>query len=268
MKTVLAPMKVVVAVPARLESSRLPRKVLARIAGKPMLQHVLERCQKASTPDAVVLCTDSIELQKLALEWGCSVAMTSADCASGSERIASVVDHLIALVDGVSSDTLVINVQGDQPFIDPCAVDSMTMEFCSRQPTPDVLTPVYRMAAERIHDPDVVKTLVSANGNAIYFSRAAIPHVRGVPPSEWHAHTSYWGHVGIYGYRADVLQRWLDLPYSPLEKVEMLEQLRLLEAGIQIGTFPVEGESLSVDTSEHLAIARRKAVHYVPGQEI
>lgn len=253
-------MKVVVAVPARLESSRFPRKLLADIAGKPMLQRVLEQCGRASTPDALVLCTDSDELQKLAEQWGFEVLMTRSECNSGSERIASVVDQLVALVHGTMDGTVVINVQGDQPFIDPLFVDKMAIEFISRQPTPDVLTPVYLMSPERIHDPDVVKTLVSASGQALYFSRTAIPHVRGVPPEQWHSHADYWGHVGIYGYRADVLSGWLDLPYSPLENIEMLEQLRLLEAGIKIGSFPVESESLSVDTVEHLALARKLAL--------
>jgi 3-deoxy-manno-octulosonate cytidylyltransferase (CMP-KDO synthetase) len=102
----------------------------------------------------------------------------------------------------------------------------------------------------------VVKTLVSADGRALYFSRSAIPHVRGVAPECWHEHAPYWGHVGIYGYRADVLARWDGLPASPLEEIEKLEQLRLLEAGIGIATFTVEGESLSVDTLEQLEQAR------------
>ncbi|MCU0528740.1 MAG: 3-deoxy-manno-octulosonate cytidylyltransferase [Cyanobium sp. Prado107] len=252
-------MKVVVAVPARLESSRFPGKVLADIAGKPMLQHVLERCGSASTPDAVVLCTDSDELRLRAEDWGFDVLMTSPDCKSGSERIASVVDQLVSLGGGVLDDTLVINVQGDQPFIDPMVVDRMAEEFFARSPKSEVMTPVYRMAPERIHDPDVVKTLLSQDGRALYFSRSAIPHVRGVPLEQWYFHAPYWGHVGIYGYHARVLSGWSGLPDSPLENIEMLEQLRLIEAGIKIDTFHVENESLSVDTEAHLDIARRLA---------
>jgi 3-deoxy-manno-octulosonate cytidylyltransferase (CMP-KDO synthetase) len=101
-----------------------------------------------------------------------------------------------------------------------------------------------------------VKTLVAADGRALYFSRSALPHVRGVDPSDWHGQAPYWGHVGIYGYRADVLSRWCDLPSSPLEITEKLEQLRLLEAGIGIDTFEVKGEALSVDTPEQLQEAR------------
>jgi 3-deoxy-manno-octulosonate cytidylyltransferase (CMP-KDO synthetase) len=151
---------------------------------------------------------------------------------------------------------LVVNVQGDQPFLDPGVIDAMAGEFARRSPRPEVLTPIYRMGAGKVHNPNVVKTLVASDGRALYFSRSAIPHVRGVDPSDWHAHVPFWGHVGIYGYRADVLARWPHLPPSPLEESEKLEQLRLLEAGIGIGTFPVAEASLSVDTAEQLEEAR------------
>ena len=247
----------VVAVPARLESSRLPGKVLADIGGKPMLQRVLERCGQATAPAAVVLCTDSQELLERARQWGVEALLTSPACESGSERIASVAEQLVARAGGGDpACTLIINVQGDQPFIDPAVIDAMAAEFSRRSPTPEVLTPVYRMGAEKVHNPNVVKTLLAADGRALYFSRSALPHVRGVDPADWPAHTTYWGHVGLYGYRSDVLQRWNALPHSPLEHTEKLEQLRLIEAGIGIGTFPVAGESLSVDTADQLEQAR------------
>ena len=249
-------MRFVVAVPARLESSRLPDKVIADIGGRPMLQRVLERCRQARTPVAVVLCTDSERLLAAAAGWGFPALATSPACSSGSQRIASVVEKLVRMGGGTVTDTVVLNVQGDQPFIDPAVIDAMAAEFERRGPATEVLTPVYRMAGEKIHNPNVVKTLVSADGRALYFSRSAIPHVRGVEPERWHEHAPYWGHVGIYGYRADVLSRWDVLPASPLEDIEKLEQLRLLEAGIGITTFAVEGESLSVDTLEQLEQAR------------
>lgn len=254
-----ADLRFVVAVPARLESSRLPGKVLADIGGRPMLQRVLERCRRARSPRAVVLCTDSSELIEAATAWGFPALLTSADCASGSERIASVVEEMVTLAGAPLQRTVVLNVQGDQPFIDPAVIDAMALEFQRRGGQAEVLTPIYRMGAEKVHNPNVVKTLVSADGRALYFSRSAIPHVRGVDPDAWHAHAPYWGHVGIYGYRADVLARWEQLPHSPLEEIEKLEQLRLLEAGIGIGTFPVQGESLSVDTAEQLEQARALA---------
>jgi 3-deoxy-manno-octulosonate cytidylyltransferase (CMP-KDO synthetase) len=252
-------MRFVVAVPARMQSSRLPGKVMADIGGRPMLRRVLERCARAHSPQAVVLCTDSEELMAAAAQWGFPALATSPECSSGSERIASVVEAIVDLVGAPASETVILNVQGDQPFIDPQTIDRMAREFEQRGPATEVLTPVYRMAADKVHNPNVVKTIVTADGRALYFSRSAIPHVRDVDPADWPLQAPFWGHVGIYGYRADVLARWSQLPASPLESIEKLEQLRLLEAGIGIGTFPVEGESLSVDTSDQLEQARSLA---------
>ena len=257
------PKKIVVAVPARLESSRLPNKVLADIGGQPMVQRVLERCQQASGVDAVVLCTDSAELQLLAEDWGFPVLMTAKTCSSGSERIASVADALMALAWGNQPvnpcRTAVINVQGDQPFLDPKVIEAMVAEFQHLDPLPCVVTPIYTLSPEAVHNPNVVKALVSYDGRAIYFSRSAIPHVRDVNPRNWHHHTTYWGHVGMYGYRGDVLETWNELPTSSLENLERLEQLRLIEAGYRITTIRIEGTSLSVDTAEQLEQARRIA---------
>jgi 3-deoxy-manno-octulosonate cytidylyltransferase (CMP-KDO synthetase) len=256
----MAIQKCVVAVPARLQSSRLPNKVLADIGGKPMIQRVLERCRESTAVDTVVLCTDSQELQQRASAWGFPVLMTAESCSSGSDRIASVADALMALAWGdttpVAEQTAVINVQGDQPFIDPLVIDAMAAEFRRLDPVPSVVTPVYGLQPETVHNPNVVKTLLSHDGRALYFSRSAIPHVRDVDPSEWHRHTTYWGHVGMYGFRGDVLAGWNRLPASPLEDLERLEQLRLIEAGLTIATFEVQGTSLSVDTAEQLEQAR------------
>ena len=252
--------KFLVAVPARLESSRLSNKVLLDIGGKPMIRRVLERSSMAAGVDAVVLCTDSDYLKRLAEGWGYRVQMTLADCTSGSHRIASVADELMNIVwaEGQSDPfrTAVINVQGDQPFLDPSVIECMVYQFQRCDPPPSVVTPVYALQQEFVHDPNVVKTVLSHDGRALYFSRSAVPHIRDVDPSEWHRYTTYWGHVGIYGFRGDVLRTWEQLPPSTLEDLERLEQLRLLEAGYSIATFPVEGTSLSVDTAEQLAEAR------------
>ncbi len=262
----------IVAVPARLESSRLPNKVLADVGGKSMLQRVLERCSAAKSPVAVILCTDSEVLLDLASTLGFPALLTRKDCQSGSERIASVSKEIIeiAMKNNTNmmgfdlnidpSKYLIINVQGDQPFIDPNVIDNMHKVFTSKNPIPSVMTPVYRLGDDKIHNPNVVKTLLAKDGRAIYFSRSALPHVRGIPMKDWPQKTTFWGHVGIYGYRADVLQNWSKLPYSPLENIEKLEQLRLIEAGIEIDTFTVEGESLSVDTQEQLEHARNLAI--------
>jgi 3-deoxy-manno-octulosonate cytidylyltransferase (CMP-KDO synthetase) len=195
--------------------------------------------------------------------WGFPVLMTSPDCSSGSERLASVVEELVAaagglLSDPALSDTLVINVQGDQPLLDPGIIEAMVAQFLALE-RPPVLTPVYPLAADKLHDPNVVKVLRARDGRAITFSRSALPHLRGVPPEQWAEHTTYWGHVGLYGYRADVLAGWMALPVSPLEELEKLEQLRLIDAGIPLLTFAVDQDCLSVDTAEQLEQARALA---------
>jgi 3-deoxy-manno-octulosonate cytidylyltransferase (CMP-KDO synthetase) len=190
-----------------------------------------------------------------AAAWGFPVLMTSASCRSGSERLASVVEELVAAAGGLPTETLVINVQGDQPLLDPGIIQAMVAQFVALE-RPPVLTPVYPLAADKLHDPNVVKVLRAGDGRAITFSRSALPHLRGVPPEQWADHTTYWGHVGLYGYRADVLAGWMALPVSPLEDLEKLEQLRLIDAGIPLLTFVVDQDCLSVDTPEQLEQAR------------
>lgn len=160
-------MRTIVAVPARLASSRLSGKILAVIAGKAMLQWVLEACRQARSSEAVVLCTDAPHLIEAARRWGCQALLTSPACSSGSDRIASVVDALVALAGAPAEDTLVVNVQGDQPFLDPSVIDAMATEFGRRAPLPEVLTPVYRIGAEKVHNPNVVKTLVASGPGPI-----------------------------------------------------------------------------------------------------
>jgi 3-deoxy-manno-octulosonate cytidylyltransferase (CMP-KDO synthetase) len=247
-------LKFLVAVPARLESSRLANKVLADIGGEPMLKRVLDGAARAQRVHRVVLCTDSDELVTAARTWGYDALMTSPDCTSGSERIASVCDRFDA--------DIVINVQGDQPFVDAAIIDAMADVFASRTPTPEVVTPVYRMAAEKLHDPNAVKTVLRANGDAVYFSRSAVPHRRGVEPSQWAQGATYWGHVGMYGYRRDVLAGWSSLAPSVLEDMEKLEQLRLIDNGITISTYeivPTVRNTLSVDVAADLELARTLA---------
>ncbi len=247
---------VVVAVPARLESARLPGKVMADIGGQPMLRRVLERCALARGVAAVVACTDSEAVRQAAEGWGFRALLTPQSCSSGSERLACVVDALVAAAGGDDpQQTLVINVQGDQPLLDPAIIEAMVERFEALD-RPAVLTPVYPLAAAKLHDPNVVKVLRAQDGRAITFSRSALPHVRDLDPDQWTSRTTYWGHVGLYGYRADVLAGWQALPTSPLEGLEKLEQLRLIEAGIPLLTYAVEADCFSVDTPEQLDQAR------------
>ena len=217
-----------------------------------MLRRVITEAGRATSIDHVVLCTDSDEVAAHARDWGATVIMTSPECTSGSERIASVIDQIDADV--------VINVQGDQPFVDPKVIESMCDVFRTRRPSPSVVTPVYRLPLEKLDNPDAVKVVVAANQTALYFSRAAVPFVRGKQPSEWTSAAVHWGHVGMYGYRREVLRRWTALMPSPLEEAEKLEQLRLLENGITIDTYEIVAQprnTLSVDSPADLETARR-----------
>ena len=141
-------------------------------------------------------------------------------------------------------------------------VDKLSEIFLNSVNKPEVITPIYQMNKKNIHNPNVVKTIIDMNGKVLYFSRSPIPYLRGVPEEKWSKHFNYWGHVGIYGYRGDILCKWNSLPESKLERAEKLEQLRLLEAGIEISTFQVKEESLSVDTLEQLNMARKIAKNF------
>ena len=262
--------KKIIAVPARLNSSRLPKKLIADIGGKLMISRVLEQCKKSVPESNIVLCTDSEELSIIAKNLGINSLITSSSCSSGSERISSVTEELLKIawqsddfnkensndLNKIKEETLIINVQGDQPFLDPSVLDKIS-DFClNSEKMPEVVTPVFKLSKDDIHNPAVVKTLLNKEKKAIYFSRAALPHIRDHEKKDWHLYCDYWGHVGIYGYRADILQNWKSYPVSYLEKNENLEQLRLIYSGIEISTFPVEGDFLSIDTFDQLEKAR------------
>ena len=260
---------VLIVIPARLNSSRLPNKVLADIGGKPMLQRVLEQCKKAIDKSKIVLCTDSKKLSSLAKNLNIKSLLTSESCNSGTDRIASVLDKIIEIsssgfkkynfenIDDLKKNTLIINVQGDQPFLDPRVIKEMCSFFYSSSELPSIVTPIYKLQKDSIHNPSVVKVLINKNSEALYFSRSALPHIRDKSKDEWHLYYDYWGHVGIYGFRADILSNWESLQSSKLENSEKLEQLRFVDAGIKIKTFKVNGDFLSIDTVEQLEEAQR-----------
>ncbi len=254
--------KLIIAVPARLESSRFPRKVLSDIAGKPMLKRVIDQCKQVKESSYVVLCTDSEEISNLADSWGVRVLITSKSFSSGSERISSLVNELLSIAWGLEKEikptqkildkTVIINVQADQPFVSPKLIEDIYNEFNNNKLRHEILTPIYLLKEKNIHDPNIVKVVTSSNGNALYFSRSAIPHVRGENPAEWHKFSNYYGHIGIYGFRANILANWENMPISQLERMERLEQLRLLESGLTIKTLLFAGDVCSIDTYEDL----------------
>ena len=216
-----------------------------------MLQRVLDQCAKATRAHDVFLCTDSDELRDIASGWGYRTLMTPASCTSGTDRIALAAQQL--------DHDVIVNVQGDQPFVDPKMIDSVIADFVSRSPRPMMLTPIFVMKPEAIMSPNSVKVVRRSNGDAIYFSRSPIPFQRDAQPVEWTTHTTYWGHVGLYAYSQEALAAWRTFPSSVLEDLEKLEQLRFIEHGVAVSTIVVDEPLGEVNVAEDLDLARKIA---------
>lgn len=231
-----------IVIPARYASSRLPGKPLADILGKPMIQHVWERACEVRGISDVVVATDDQRVADAVLAFGGRVVMTSPDHASGTDRLVEVMAQLPA--------DAYVNIQGDEPLIRPGDVQKLVDGFIQR-PDIEVSTLCHCITPEEALNPNMVKTVLDANGVALYFSRSPIPY-----PREGQ-HARYLKHVGVYGYSADVLRRYGTLPQSMAEKTESLEQLRLLHAGVRIHAFEVEATGPGVDTPEGLEEVRR-----------
>jgi len=241
--------KAIVVIPVRLASTRLPNKPLVDIAGQPMLQHVYQRCLQAKKIDEVHVATDTTEIAQLVESWGGTAWMTDESCQSGTERIVSIIHKLDA--------EIIINVQGDEPLLEPQVIDDMVIAFKTTKPMPDIVTPACQIKPEDIFNPNVVKMVTQHDGYALYFSRNPIPYVRDVEnDAQWQQKATFLGHLGMYGYRRHVLEQYNTLPESPLEHIERLEQLRFLQAGLGIYTYPTEYSHISVDTPDDLAKVR------------
>ena len=235
-----------VAIPARLQSTRLPRKVLVDILGKPMLERTYEVAARAGVGPVLVL-TDSEEVAGVVRDFGGEVMLTDPELASGTARIASVA--------GALETEVVVNLQGDAPLTDPGVVAA-----CARaalESGAPITMPVYPMRHSRdVGDPNVVKVLRDHSGRTLYCSRSPVPHVREAPEADWTGHAPFWGHVGMYAYSIDFLRGFAGLPDSDLENAEKLEQLRWLQAGLHLHTFEVDPQGPSVDTDAQLEQAR------------
>src|SRR5204863_4953597 len=206
--------KIVGIIPARWGSTRFPGKALHEIAGKPLLRHVWERCRRAKKLDRLIIATDDFRIAEAAFEWGAEVAMTSPKHASGTDRIAEVA----AKMPGFAH---IINIQGDEPLIDPKLIDRLVREL-QRDKKLEMITAAHPFENSRdAESPHQVKVVLNATGDALYFSRAAIPYVRDAQGSG-----RYLRHQGIYGYRRDLLLQFVRWKMSPLEEAEALEQLR------------------------------------------
>jgi 3-deoxy-manno-octulosonate cytidylyltransferase (CMP-KDO synthetase) len=228
-------------IPARYASTRFPGKPLALIAGKPLLQHVVERCRNAKSLNDLIVATDDARIAAVAAKF-CRVEMTRSDHPSGSDRIAEVAARCPC--------EAVVNIQGDEPLIDPGVIDAVAGALGTSEMS-TAATPI-RNAAE-YDNPNVVKVVVNAAGQALYFSRRTIPYLRDAASgsvTEQLAAFPFLKHLGLYGYRRETLLRLVRFPVSPLEAAEKLEQLRALENGIRIAVVNVNYDSVGVDTPE------------------
>ena len=231
-------MKTIGIIPARYASTRFPGKPLHPITGKPLIQHVVERCREASALADVIVATDDERIAKVAAEF-CTVEMTRADHSTGTDRIAEVAARLDC--------DAVVNVQGDEPLIAPEVIDAVAGALNDAEMTTAAAT-VNNIS--ELADPNAVKVVVSTTGRALYFSRRTIPFLRDLSeesPSQQLSAFPFLKHLGIYGYRRETLQRLVGFAPSPLEQAERLEQLRALENGIAIAVCKVDYDAIGVD---------------------
>lgn len=235
-------MKVVAVIPARYGASRFPGKPLAPIAGKPMLQHVFERARQAQRVERTIIATDDERILQVVLQFQGDAMMTRPDHRSGTERLAEVALHVPA--------EIYVNVQGDEPLVDPLAIDA-AVEAVQSDPAVQVATicvPIAR--AQDVVDPNVVKVVSDFQGDALYFSRAPIPWIRDGNAQIESRHRK---HLGLYVFRRDALLEFPTLPPGEWERLEQLEQLRLLENGYKIRVVETTWDSVSVDVPADVA---------------
>lgn len=238
-------------IPARYASTRFPAKPLADIGGKSMIQRVYEQVKKSALINEVVVATDHSEIFNHVQSFGGQVCMTKESHVSGTDRCYE------ALTLQQKKFDYVINIQGDEPFIQPDQIDLLARQLDG---VTEIGTLVKKIEAEeQLFNPNVVKAIVSAKNEALYFSRSTIPHLRNIPEKEWLTKQTFYKHIGMYAYRTDILKQLTNLSVSSLEKAESLEQLRWLENGFRIKVAETLTESLGIDTPEDL----QKALEYL-----
>ncbi|MEZ5352845.1 MAG: 3-deoxy-manno-octulosonate cytidylyltransferase [Bryobacteraceae bacterium] len=236
------PDRVLGVIPARFQSSRFPGKALAKIAGKPLIQHVYEKASQSGLLSELVVATDDERIRDAARAFGATVVMTRADHPSGTDRVAEAAE--------AGEAGIIVNIQGDEPLIDPAAIDAAAQCLIEDRGLPMATLKKRIENPDEITNPNVVKVVSARNGDAIYFSRNPIPYDRA-------GGAVYFKHIGLYVYRREFLLGYSTLPVGPLEKVECLEQMRALENGWRIRVVETGYESIGVDTPEDLeAVAR------------
>ena len=236
--------KILGIIPARYASTRFPAKPLASIGDRSMIQWVFTQASKAKSLAKVIVATDDSRIYDHVVSFGGNACMTSTSHVSGTDRCFEAVTRQSDKYD------YVINVQGDEPFIAPEQIDLLA-GLLDGQTELATLAKIV-VDQETLFNPNVVKLVKSAHGEALYFSRSTIPHIRSAPETEWRAKHTFFKHIGMYAYRADILAKITQLPVSSLEKAESLEQLRWLENGFRIKVAETEHETIGVDTPEDL----------------
>jgi 3-deoxy-manno-octulosonate cytidylyltransferase (CMP-KDO synthetase) len=232
-------------IPARYASTRFPGKPLVDIKGKTMIQRVYEQAKKSSSLSSVIVATDDDRIQKAVLDFGGEACMTASHHPSGTDRCAEVVEKMKLTCDAV------VNIQGDEPFIEPAQIDLLAS--CFNDPRTQLATLIKKIdSTEVLFSPNSPKVIVDHEQFAIYFSRHPIPYLRGVNENEWLTKHNYYQHIGIYGYRVEALRNITKLRPSLLEKAESLEQLRWIENGYKIKTAVTTRETIAIDTPEDL----------------
>lgn len=245
-------MRILGIIPARYASTRFPGKPLHPIAGKPLIQHVVERCQKAATLSEIIVATDDPRIADVVQKF-CRVEMTSDQHPSGTDRVAEVMQRC--------EGDAAVNIQGDEPLIDPGVVNTVA-EALNNAPMSTAATRINDLA--EYDNPNVVKVVVTLAGRALYFSRRTIPFVReaaGRPIPEQLASFPFLKHLGIYGYRREALLKLVKFPVSALEAAEKLEQLRALDNGIEIAVVTVPHDSVGVDVPADIERVERLIGH-------
>lgn len=237
-------MKVLGIIPARYASSRFPGKPLVDINGKSMIHRVYEQAKKCTHLTEAIVATDDTRIYDHVLGFGGEAIMTSPDHQSGTDRCAEVaLQH--------PQYNVIINIQGDEPYIDPEQISKVAA--CFNDPETQLATLIKRIENEQeLFNVNSPKVVINKLSEAVYFSRSPLPHIRGQQEKDWLQHYTYFKHIGIYGYRADILQQVTKLPVSSLEKAESLEQLRWIENGYRIKVAETELETYAIDTPEDL----------------
>lgn len=239
-------MKIIGIVPARYQSSRFPGKPLAIINGKSMIQRVTEQCLQCTAITQVIVATDDQRIAEHVTTLGYTAILTSDQHPSGTDRC-----YEAALKMNAAPQDIIINIQGDEPFISPAQISLLS--DCFKDTAVNIATLVKKIdTPETLNNPNVPKVVLNTKGDALYFSRSPIPFLRNAPTSNWLTEQTYYKHIGIYGYRMQTLSEIVRLSPSSLEKAEALEQLRWLENGYTIKTVLTTIETIAVDTPDDL----------------